>query len=158
MAYTQAPGRGNSPKTGNGLPKVLLQTTDGPKATSMKKQVEGKKGFESYQDVKKATKFAETATNESLSNTGLKFDTRTGETTGKDYEKKLVTQPGGDTFIVDGGGKTMASAKYNIHGNKEVEALKKQYAKDKAFTEDSRKSTSISANAQGKLGGGFKRK
>jgi hypothetical protein len=155
MAYTQDPGRSKGLSTGNGLPKVLLQIIDGPKTKSMKKQVAGKKGFESFQDVAKATKFATTATGESISRSGLKFDSRTGETTGKDYEKKFVVQPGGDAFIVDGGGKTIASAKANKFNSKEVDALKKKYESDKKFTEDSRMSTATAANAQGQLGGGF---
>ena len=154
MAYKQNPGRGNNPKTGYGIPAPFKQ--EGPKAKSMREQVANKEGYETYAQVKNAIKFAETATNENLSGSGLKFDSRTGETTGKDYEKKFVVQPGGDAFIVDSGGKTIASAKANKFNSKAIDALKKKYEADKKFTEDSRKSTSIATNAQGKLGGGFR--
>lgn len=157
MAYTQNPGRGNNPKTGHGIPTPFMQTVDGPKTASMKAQVGKREGKETYDQAKKATEFAKGAKGTSLME-GTQMSKTTGETAAKPYEKKLVTQPSGDVFVVNSSGKTIASAKANKFNSTAVDALKKKYASEKSSTEDARTANATAQNASGRLGGGFTRK
>jgi len=157
MAYTQNPGRGNNAKTGHGIPTPFMQTVEGPKTASMKAQVGKREGKETNEQFKKATEFAKGAKGTSLM-AGTEMSKTTGETKPKSYEKKLVTQPSGDTFIVDSSGKTIGSAKANKFNSTAVDALKKKYASDKASTEDARTANATAQNASGRLAGGFTRK
>jgi len=155
MAFTQKPGRQSFPKTGNGLPSPLLQQKTA--ATNAYIATRRADNRFSKDELKKAENFASGAAKTGLI-PGTSMSSSTGESQANAYEKKLVTQPGGDTFIVDGSGKTIKSAKYNPHGNKDVEALKKEYNSQKAFTEDSRAANALSQNFRASLVGGFTRK
>jgi hypothetical protein len=155
MAFTQKPGRQSFPKTGHGIPSPLLQqktaTTDAYIATRKADNRYSKKELESSKNLASGAAGTGLIPGTSISST-------TGQSTANAYEKKLVTQPSGDTFMVDGSGKTIKSAKYNPHGNKDVEALKKEYDKQKAFTEDSRTANAKSQNFRASLSGGFTRR
>jgi hypothetical protein len=151
MAFKQSPGRGNYAKTGHGIPSPLKQ--EEPKTKKMQEQVAKKeKSGATFEEVKAAEKFAIKAPGTGLIE-GTETDIQSGMTKAKGYEKKFVTQPSGDVFITTGGGKTIASAKFNPHGNKEVEALKKKYESDKASTEDARKANVTAQNYRLKLAG-----
>jgi hypothetical protein len=121
MAYTQNPGRGNNSKTGHGLPTPFLQTNI---------EVTGR-----YEEGKKLLK-----SNIAKGNTPdyLNIDAATGAAVAKPYEKKLVTQANGDTFLVDGSGKTIEMAKYDKFDSKAVDALKAKYEKEKNYTNKTR--------------------
>jgi hypothetical protein len=120
MAYTQNPGRGNNPKTGHGIPQILQTNID----------VTGR-----YEEGKKILK-----SNIAKGNTPdyLNIDPATGTATAKPYEKKLVTQANGDTFWVDGSGKTIASAKANKFNSTAIDDLKAKYEKEKNYTNQTR--------------------
>jgi hypothetical protein len=151
MAFKQSPGRGNYAKTGHGLPSPLRQ--EEPKTAKMKAQVAKKEAVgPTYKEQTAAEKFASKAPGTGLMG-GTETDIQSGMTKAKEYEKKLVTQPSGDTFITTGGGKTIASAKFNPHGNKEVEALKKKYESEKSSTKDARKANVVAQNYRLKLAG-----
>jgi hypothetical protein len=151
MAFKQSPGRGNYAKTGHGIPSPLKQ--EEPKTKKMKEQVAKKeKSGATFKEVEAAKKFANKAPGTGLME-GTETDIQSGMTKPKGYEKKFVTQPGGDSFITTSGGKTIASAKFNRYGNKEVEELKKKYESDKASTEDARKANVTAQNYRLKLAG-----
>jgi len=150
MAYKQSPGRGNNAKTGHGIPSPFKQEEHKTKKTTEQVAKKEAAGY-TFAETKAAQKFASGAPGTGAIS-GTEIDIKSGLSKAKGYEKKLATQPSGDTFITDGGGKTISSAKFNPHGNKDVEALKKKYESDKAFTNDSRKANTISQNAKLKLG------
>jgi hypothetical protein len=152
MAYTQKPGRGNNPKTGHGIPTPFKQ--EGPKTEAMRSQVAKKeKAGLTFAETEAAKKFASGAPGTGVLS-GTTKDTKTGETSPKDFEKKLVKQPGGDVFMTDASGKTLESAKYSVHGNKAVQALESKYKDLKSSTEDARKAGSLAQNSRIKLGRG----
>lgn len=155
MAFAQKPGRQSFPKTGHGLPSPLLQQ----KTAATNAYIAKRKADNTYtkDELDRADKFASGAAGTGLI-PGTSMSSSTGESQANAYEKKLVTQASGDTFMVDGSGKTIKSAKYNPHGNKDVETLKKEYNSQKAFTEDSRTANAKSQNFRASLAGGFTRK
>jgi hypothetical protein len=158
MAYTQNPGRGSNAKTGHGIPTPFKQTIDGPATANRRAQV-NKREASGYtnEETQNATRFAQ-----GVKGTGLAGNTqmssRTGETEVKPYGSKLVTQPGGDVFMVNSAGKTVKSAKANKLNSKDIDKLKKEFESDKKSYNDYATANVISQNAAGKLGGGFKRK
>ena len=158
MAYTQNPGRGNSAKTGHGIPAPFKQTTDGP-ATAKRREQVNKREASGYtnEETKNATKFAQGAKGTGLMG-NTQISSRTGETEVKPYGSKLVTQPGGDVFMVNSAGKTVKSAKANKLNSTAIDKLKKEFESDKKSYNDYATANVTSQNAAGKLGGGFKRK
>lgn len=151
MAYTQAPGRGNSAKTGNGLPSALLQTIDGPATEKMKAQVAKKESAGlTFAENKAAKEFANKKPGTSvMGNTRL--NALTGETEVKPSGNKVVTQPSGDTFVVNSAGKTVSSAKANKFNSSAVDALKSKFAKDEASYKDYAKANTIAQNSKLKM-------
>lgn len=158
MAYTQNPGRGSNPKTGHGIPAPFKQTTDGP-ATAKRREQVNKREAAGYtnEETKNATEFAQ-----GFKGTGLMGNTqissRTGETEVKPYGSKLVTQPGGDVFMVNSAGKTVKSAKANKLNSKDIDKLKKEFESDKKSYNDYATANVIGQNAKAKAVGGFTRK
>ena len=53
MAYTQKPGRGNSPKTGNGLPRMFNQSPMRQEDKEKAKQAEREKNMSTYYEAKR---------------------------------------------------------------------------------------------------------
>jgi len=155
MAFTQKPGRQSFPKTGSGLPSPLLQQKTA--ATNAYIATRRADNRFSKDELKKAENFASGAAGTGLM-PGTSISSTTGQSQANAYEKKLVTQSSGDTFMVDGSGNTIASAKYNPHGNKDVEALKSKYNKEKASTDDARTANANSQNFRASLAGGFTRR
>jgi len=116
MAYKQTPGRGNSPKTGNGLPTPLkqqIETTDKYEAGKKKLAANRLKGANPG---------------------GLNINTATGEASVKPYEKKFVeNKKTGQAHIVGGNNKTVASA--SKYGNdKAVKDLRQKFVSDSTDT------------------------
>jgi hypothetical protein len=129
MAYKQTPGRGNAPKTGNGIPSPLKQEIE-----LTKKYEVGKK------------KLAE---NRAKGNTpdGLNINVRSGMATAKPYEKKFVeNKKTGGASIIGGDNKTVATAT-RYGGGREVNELRKAYVKDSTQTMHARKSRAEFYNA-----------
>jgi len=146
MAYKQDYGRGNRSKTGYGIPAVFLQTTEDPKVVKMEESIAKRKALGPTADEQKnAEKFASNAPAGKVI-PGTEFDVKSGKTAPKAFEKKLVTQESGDMFLVDGGGKTIASAKANKFNSTEIDALKNRYEKEKAATEGARKANTMAQN------------
>lgn len=155
MAYTQKPGRGNNAKTGHGLPTPFMQTEPGPKTAKAmvdvaKRRKEGTTAREDMADKKFATGTPGTGMTP-----GTEMNPRTNQAAPKGYEKTLKTNPNGDTFIVNGAGKTIEKAVYNKFKPEAVEALKKKYANVKAETNDSRTANTVRQNERGRNAGGF---
>ena len=118
MAYKQNPGRGNSPKTGNGLPSPLKQDN----------------GIELTGKYTKGVKTLKKKREEGKTDTGLNIDTQSGFATAKPYEKKFVTNK--DTkgaSIMSGDNKTTATASSYGQG-REVENLRKKFVSDSTST------------------------
>jgi hypothetical protein len=155
MAYTQKPGRGNNAKTGHGLPTPFMQTEPGPKTAKALAEVTKRKQEGVTEKEYAADKKFATGTPGTGMTSGTSFNPRTNETTANPYEKKLVSQPNGDTFLVNGAGKTIEKAVFNKFKPEAVEALKKKYANEKAMTNDSRSANVVRQNERGKNAGGF---
>jgi hypothetical protein len=120
MAYKQTPGRGNAPKTGNGLPSPLKQEIE-----LTKKYDTGKK--------KLAENRAKGATP-----SGLNINKSTGEAVAKPYEKKFVeNKKTGGASIIGGDNKTTATASSYGQGS-EVGKLRKKFVSDSTSTMNAR--------------------
>jgi hypothetical protein len=120
MAYKQAAGRGNGPKTGNGIPSPLKQDVE-----LTKKYDTGKK--------KLAENRAKGATP-----SGLNVNKTTGVATAKPYEKKFVeNKKTGGASIIGGDNKTTATASAYGQGSK-VKSLRKQFVSDSTSTMNAR--------------------
>ena len=156
MAYKQNPGRGNNAKTGYGLPTPFKQ--EGPKTKKTNEEIAKKLSENKFtnRELTSASKFAKGSEGTGMLS-GTKVNKITKQAEPKGYEKKLITSPSGDVSIVSGEGKTIKSAKYSKFKPEAAEALKKEYEKEKSFTEDSRKANSNYQNYRLKLGGGSKR-
>jgi len=114
MAYNQAPGRGNFPKTGNGLPDTFRQDTDPP--TEITTTPKYTQGVETYQ--KKLT-------NENQGRADIKINPTTSEASANKFKRNVVEE-GGMTRILGSGGQTY----YGRTGSKEtMSAIKKSEAK-----------------------------
>jgi hypothetical protein len=121
MAFKQKPGRGNSPKTGHGLPSPLRQDNVEP----TEKYIKGKK------------KYQENAAKGNV-DSGLNVNPATGFATAKPYEKKFVTNTTTrGASIIGGDNKTTATASSYGQG-KEVEALRKRFTSDSTATMNQR--------------------
>lgn len=129
MAYKQTAGRGNGPKTGNGIPSPLRQEIE-----TTEKYEKGKK------------KLAENRTKGAMPS-GLNINKVTGVAAAKPYEKKFVknTMTGGAS-IMGGDGKTMATASSYGQG-RETEALRKRFVSDSTNTMNRRKAQAEFYNA-----------
>jgi len=157
MAYTQSPNRGNNPKTGYGLPKVFLQTIDGPKTTKIKESIGKKEALgATYAETKAAEKFASNPSPGLIP--GTEVNIKSGKTEPKDYEKSFksgkelgLEKAPNDMFITDSAGKIIKRAE--ARNPKAVEALKKEYEAAKASTKDARTANSASQNYRLKLAG-----
>lgn len=135
----QNPGRGNSPKTGAGIPTPFRQEIELTRKYSTdkaKQQAQVKKGN---------------------TPSGLKVDPSTGTASAKDYEKTFEEPSAANAFkarIKDSKGNVVSEAKaesvsgnYIPGGGKAVEALKKQYEKNKSYTNQDRKRNESQFNA-----------
>lgn len=153
MSFKMNPGRGNNPKTGNGLPGALLQTKTQNAAASIEKK--RKTGTTFKEDVADK-RFAEGAAGTGIV-PGTALNPRTNQTEPKPYEKKLVTQKNKDVSIMGGDGKIVKTAKYNSFNSRDIDALKKEYGKSKEDTQDARKANTMLQNERAKRVGGFSR-
>lgn len=130
MAFKQKPGRGNSPKTGHGLPSPLRQDNIEP----TEKYIKGKK------------KYQENAAKGNV-DSGLNVNPATGFATAKPYEKKFIEKPrGAGAVIVGGDNKTVASATGYGQG-RETEALRKRFTSDSTATMNQRNRSAEFFNA-----------
>tara|TARA_R110000868_G_scaffold912_1_gene6975 strand:+ start:6045 stop:6518 length:474 start_codon:yes stop_codon:yes gene_type:complete len=152
MSFKMKPGRGNSPKTGHGLPGALLQTKTQNAAASIDKK---RKTGTTFKEDEADKRFATGAQGTGIV-PGTALNPRTNETEPKSYEKKLVTQKNRDVSIMGGDGKIVKTAKYNSFNSKAIDALKKEYGKSKEDTQDSRKANTMLQNERAKRVGGFK--
>ena len=84
MAYTQSPGRGNGPKTGNGLPDTFRQDTDPPA------KVELTKKFTEGAETLKKNRATDAKATQGANSQGITINPSTGEASAKPYEKKLI--------------------------------------------------------------------
>lgn len=131
MAYKQKPGRGNSSKTGNGLPSPLRQ--DG--------------GIELTEKYTKGVKNLKKKREEGKTDTGLNIDKTTGFATAKPYEKKFVpNKVTKGASIISSDNKTVATATSYGQG-KEVENLRKKFVSDSAYTMNRRNKSAELYNA-----------
>lgn len=130
MAYKQNPGRGNSSKTGNGLPSPLRQDN----------------GIELTERYTKGVKTLKKKREEGNTDTGLNIDKATGFATAKPYEKSFVpaTSKSQQAHIVGGDKKTTASASTYGGG---TEKLRREFTSDSASTMNRRNRSAELYNA-----------
>ena len=118
MAYKQSPGRGNSAKTGNGLPSPLRQDN----------------GIELTERYSKGKKKYEEQRKKGNVDSGLNVDVTTGFATAKPYEKKFVpNKVTKGASIIGGDNKATATASSYGQG-REVENLRKKFVSDSTST------------------------
>jgi len=137
MAYTQSPGRGNSPKTGNGLPDTFRQDTDPPA------KVELTKKFTEGAETLKKNRATDAKATQGANSQGITINPSTGEASAKPYEKKLVKGGAGTgrsySMIVGGDNKVVAQANSPVRNNPgSNERLQSQYTKDSTYTMNQR--------------------
>ena len=131
MAYKQNPGRGNSSKTGNGLPSPLRQDN----------------GIELTERYTKGVKTLKKKREEGKTDTGLNINKTTGFATAKPYEKSFVTNKATKgASIMSGDNKTMATASSYGQG-REVEKLRREFTSDSASTMNRRNRSAELYNA-----------
>lgn len=92
MAYNQAPGRGNFPKTGNGLPDTFKQETDPPLQIAATNKFN--EGVKTYKE-----KLSKT----NQGRTDINVNPSTSEASAKEF-KRNVKEEGGYTTITGSGG------------------------------------------------------
>ena len=125
------PGRGNSPKTGNGIPSPLRQ------------EIELTEKYEKGKKIREKNRAADKNPG------GLNVNKATAEAAAKTYEKKFVeNKRTGGASIIDGKGKTIATAS-SYGGGREVEALRKKFVKDSTDTMNRRGNNAEYYNAAG---------
>ena len=131
MAYKQKPGRGNSLKTGNGLPSPLRQDN----------------GIELTEKYTKGVKTLKKKREEGKTDTGLNINKTTGFATAKPYEKSFVTNKATKgASIMSSDNKTMATASSYGQG-REVENLRKKFVSDSTATMNRRNRSAELYNA-----------
>jgi hypothetical protein len=141
--FKMKPGRGNMPKTGRGIPPVLM-------SGSPMRQEESIELTGRHDDKKKKYAEARNAPGkiEDLAKTqGIKVDAATGGATAMPYGQKYI--PGAQGVrakIVDGAGKLVKEAKVGRDNE-----LKAEYDKMKNYTEKKRESAASKYN----IGSGF---
>jgi hypothetical protein len=117
MAYKQTPGRGNNPKTGNGLPSPFKQED----IELTKKYSKGKKTLATQRE-------------KGNIDSGLNVDKASGFATAKPYEKSFVTNKiTGGASVIGGDKKTIATATSYGQGS-EVKKLRKAFVSDSTST------------------------
>lgn len=132
MAYKQSPGRQMMPKTGRGIPPVLMsgspinQTEETPDLTS--------KGVNLSNKMKQNLEIKDYASSQ-----GLSKDPASGLLTANEYEKKYVVGGAGQKDRIISGGKVIAEAKEtNREKGMRNEKLYQQYEREKKNTESRR--------------------
>lgn len=116
MAYKQNPGRGNSAKTGSGLPSPLRQDSN---VELTPKYTKGKRKYEEQRQKGNV-------------DSGLNVDVTTGTATARPYEKKFVAnKTTRGASVIGGDNKTTATA--SRYG-KEVENLRAGFVSDSTNT------------------------
>jgi hypothetical protein len=131
MAYKQNPGRGNSAKTGSGLPTPLRQDN----------------GIELTERYTKGVKTLKKKREEGNTDTGLNINKTTGFATAKPYEKSFVTNKATKgASIMSGDNKTIATASSYGQG-REVEKLRREFTSDSASTMNRRNRSAELYNA-----------
>jgi hypothetical protein len=136
MAYTQSPGRGDSPKTGSGIPDTFRQDTDPPKIELTKKFTEGVETL-------KKNRASDAKSTKGANSQGIEINPNTGEAKAKPYEKRFIK--GGDgtnrsySMIVGGDNKVVAQANSPVRNNPNSnEKLYSRYVKDSTSTMNQR--------------------
>ena len=132
--FKMKPGRGNMPKTGNGLPSPLRQES----IELTKKYTTGRKKYEEQRNKGNVDSY-------------LNVDATTGVAKAKPYEKKFVTNPTTKgASIIGGNNKTVATAT-SYGGGKEVKTLRAKFVKDSTNTmsDRNRKAEFYNANSGG---------
>ena len=133
MAYKQSPGRQMMPKTGRGIPPVLMsgspmnQMEETPDLTT--------KGVNLANKMKQNLDIKDYASSQ-----GLSQDSASGLLTGNEYEKKYeIGGAGQRDRIIGGDGKVIAEAKEtNREKGMRNEKLYRQYEREKKNTESRR--------------------
>ena len=116
--FKMKPGRGNMPKTGNGLPSPLRQD----------------KGIELTERYTKGVKKYKEQRNKGNVDSSLNVDATTGFATAKPYEKKFVpNKVTKGASIIGGDNKAVATATSYGQG-REVENLRKRFVSDSTNT------------------------
>jgi hypothetical protein len=143
--FKMTPGRGNMPKTGRGISAALMSKS--PMYQSEVGDIEytgqGRMNVKKAQDRIKANP---EKTAEYDSAMGLTRNPATNELSGNKYEKRYLTGvEGQNDRIVDGAGKVIAESKGTSPKSKEL--LKKEYERNKTYTESRRSDNSEGLNA-----------
>lgn len=138
--FKMKPGRGDMPKTGNGIPPTLMSCSPMKQETEIeltRKFDEGKKKMEKARNT--PGKIADIESTQ-----GIKVDPRSGGAMVKSYEKKYIPgdmAKGVRAKIISGGGELIKEAKLG-----EDSKLKKEFERAKAFTSKARETNASQYN------------
>lgn len=143
--FKMMPGRGNMPKTGNGIPPTLMCGSPMKQEPTTEIELTGKfdTGKKKMADARKASgKIADIRATQ-----GINVDVATGSATAKPYEKKFIKgNENVSAKVTDGSGKgsKVASSRKGIStGNKE---LYNEFKKDSTSTMNMRNKNAMQYN------------
>jgi hypothetical protein len=109
-----------------------------------------------YKETKAAQRFANREKGTGTVS-GTEINVKSKQVEAKPFEKKFVeSKAGAPAMITDASGKPIKKAAYSSVNSKAIDALRKEYSKMKASTEESRTANAIAATGHAKRGGGFK--
>jgi hypothetical protein len=159
MSYKQNPGRGDSPKTGCGIPSPLKQvpSNEGPKTKKMRASLH-KQDAEGH--INSAYKAGDKLASGSIPvNSGTVVDKKTGKTSAKPYGNKFsIQKESGDAFVTNASGKTVGHAKSNPFNTTTIDKLRATHVKDSISTMDTNQANAEYQNNRMKIVGGYRKK
>jgi len=99
MAYTPAPGRGNTNKTGNGIPQVFLQSIGPEEAAQISRNAAKKTEGYTYKEVEQAKSLVSKG---NFNSGGTKVNIKSGEIKKSPYDATYVEKSNGDEVYKGG--------------------------------------------------------
>jgi hypothetical protein len=132
--FKMMPGRGNMPKTGNGIPPTLMNCS--PMKQEPETEIELTRKFDTGKEKMAKARKAVGKVADLKATQGINVDIATGSATAKSYEKKYIPgdmAKGVRAKIISGEGKLVKEAKLG-----EDAKLKKEFERAKTFTAKTR--------------------
>jgi hypothetical protein len=140
--FKMTPGRGNMPKTGNGIPPTLMNCS--PMKQEPVTEIELTRKYDAGKEKMAAARKAVGKVADLKATQGINVDVATGAATAKSYEKKYIPgdmAKGIRAKIVSGAGELVKEAKLG-----EDAKLKKEFERAKAFTSKARETNKTQYN------------
>lgn len=149
--FKMKPGRGNMPKTGNGIPPTLMSCSptkqENNKGKKPATEIELTDKFNTGLSKMKAARNTPGKISDIEATQGIKVDAISGGATAKSYEKKYIPgdmSKGIRSKIVSGAGQLIKEAKVG-----EDAKLKKEFERSKSYTSGAREKNASQYNITG---------